>query len=197
MIEKGKISSFQMGMIMYPTIQATAILLVPAITAVHAKRDMWLSPIWASLIGLLTMYIAHLLNKLYPDKTLIEYVELILGRFLGKVVGLIFLLFFLHNSGILIRQYGEFIIGTFLTQTPLIVIMGTMILVCSFNVRGGLEVIGRSAQMFVPMVLVLFIWIVILLIPDLDPKNMLPIMEHGAGPSLMGALVPQAWFSEL
>ncbi len=51
MIEKGKISAAQMAMMMYPTIIATAILLVPAITARHANQDMWLSPLWASLIG--------------------------------------------------------------------------------------------------------------------------------------------------
>jgi spore germination protein KB len=196
MIEKGKISSFQMGIIMYPTIQATAILLVPAITAAEAKRDFWLSPVWASLIGFFTVYIAYLLNKRYPDKTLIEYGESILGRFLGKVLGLVYLLFYLHVVGIVIREYGEYVVGSFFNRTPMTVIMGTMLLVCAFNVRGGLEVIGRSAQMFVPIVMFLFVWIVILLIPDLDPKNMLPFMEHGPGPSLMGSLVPQGLFSE-
>ncbi|MBD0379505.1 GerAB/ArcD/ProY family transporter [Paenibacillus sedimenti] len=196
MIEKGKISAIQMGYIMYPTILATAILLVPAITAKTAGRDLWLSPIWASFIGLFTVYIACKLNKRFPEKTIIEYSEHILGRIIGKVLGLIYLLFFLHITGIIVREYGEFIVGTFLRNTPISVVMGSMVLVCALNVRGGVEVIGRTAQMFVPIVMFLFICLVALLIPDLKPTNMLPIMEHGLSPSLKGSLVPQGWFSE-
>jgi spore germination protein KB len=196
MIENGKISAMQMGIIMYPTILATAILLVPAITAEHAKRDLWLSPIWSSLIGLFVVYIAHQLSKHFPNKTIIEYSEDILGRILGKVLGMVYLLFYLHITGIVIREYGEFIVGTFLTNTPISVIMGTMVLVCAYNVRGGVEVMGRTAQMFVPILIILFAGLVILLIPELHPKNMFPVLEHGLGPSIKGSLVPQGWFSE-
>ncbi|MEW9673734.1 GerAB/ArcD/ProY family transporter [Ammoniphilus sp. 3BR4] len=45
MIENGKISSVQMAMIMFNKVLATVILVVPTITARHAGRDMWISPI--------------------------------------------------------------------------------------------------------------------------------------------------------
>jgi spore germination protein KB len=196
MIEKGKISAIQMGIMMYPTIIATAILLVPAITARHANQDMWLTPFWASFIGFLTVYIAVQLHQLYPQKTLIEYSEDILGKFLGKVIGLIFLFFYLHANGIIIREYGEFIVGNFLLHTPLGFLMGSMILVCSFAVRGGVEVIGRLAEMIVPVVVILIFTNIILFIPDMEVENIFPIMEKGIMPSLKGAIIPQGWFSE-
>jgi spore germination protein KB len=196
MIEKGKISAIQMTIIMYPAILATAILLVPAITASTAKRDLWISPIWASIAGFITVYIAYKLNQYYPKKTIIEFSEDILGRTLGKILGFLFILYFLHVTGIVIREFGEFIVGNFLNNTPLSVIMGAMVLVCAFNVRGGVEVMGRSAQIFVPIVIFLYGAIVILLIPNFKINNMLPIMENGLKPSIMGSLVPQAWFSE-
>lgn len=196
MIEKGKISAAQMGIMMYPTIIATAILLVPAITARHAKQDMWLSPFWASLIGFLTVYIAVQLHQLYPQKTLIEYSEEILGKFLGKAVGLVFLFFYLHANGVIIREYGEFVVGNFLIHTPLVFVMGSMILVCSFAVRGGVEVVARLAQMIVPVVIILILANIILLIPDMEVENMFPIMEKGIMPSLIGAIIPQGWFTE-
>jgi spore germination protein KB len=196
MIEKGKISAAQMAMMMYPTIIATAILLVPAITARHANQDMWLSPLWASLSGFLTVYIAVQLHQLYPQKTLIEYSGDILGKFLGKMVGLIFLFLYLHANGLILREYGEFVVGNFLLHTPLIFVMGSMTLVCSFAIRGGVEVIGRLAEMVVPVVIIMILIIIILLIPDMEVENMFPIMEKGMMPSLMGSIVPQSWFSE-
>ena len=47
-MEKGKISSFQMAVMMYPTIVATIIISVPSVTAKYAKNDLWLPPILAS-----------------------------------------------------------------------------------------------------------------------------------------------------
>jgi spore germination protein KB len=196
MIEKGKISAFQMTFIMFAAIISTALLLVPGITAVAAKRDLWISPMWASITGFITVYIAYKLNQYYPKKTIIEFSEDILGRTLGKIVGFVYIVYFLHVTGIIIREFGEFIVGTFLTLTPISVIMGAMVLVCAFNVRGGLEVMGRSAQIFAPIVTFLYLAVVILLIPNFDIANMLPVMENGLKPSIMGSLVPQAWFSE-
>ncbi|MGM0890318.1 MAG: GerAB/ArcD/ProY family transporter [Bacillota bacterium] len=83
-MEKGKISSLQMAIMMYPTIVATAVLGLPSITAKYAQNDLWLSPILASLIGYVTVYIAYKLHELYPKQTVIQFSEHILGRFAGK-----------------------------------------------------------------------------------------------------------------
>lgn len=196
MIEKGKISAFQLALMMNPTIFATALLLVPAITAKHAEQDLWLSPIWAAISGLLTVYISCKLNKFYPEKSLIQYSEQILGKIAGKILGLIFLLYFLHLNGIIVREYGEFVVGTFLNTTPMNVVMGSMLLVCALAVYGGIEAIGRSSQIIVPVVSLLFLVMTLLLVKDLDPKKLLPVMENGIMPSFMGSIVPSAWFSE-
>ncbi|WP_027408596.1 endospore germination permease [Anoxybacteroides tepidamans] len=196
MIEKGKISAMQMALMMYPAIIATAILLVPAITAHHAGQDMWLSPIWASFSGFLAVYITLRLHHYYPQKTAIEYSEQIAGKFFGKIIGFVFLFFYLHADGIVVREYGEFIVGNFLMRTPPIFVMGTMVFICALAVRGGVEVIGRLAEMIVPVVTLVILIFVILLIPDMDATNMLPIMEKGIIPSIKGAVTPQSWFSE-
>jgi spore germination protein KB len=196
MIEKGKISGSQMAIMMNPAIFATVLLLVPAITAKHARQDMWLSPIWSSLVGFLAVFLAYKLNTLYPQMTLIEYCELILGKVFGKILGAVYLFFYLHITGIIVREYGEFVSGTFLPHTPMLFIFGTMILVCAFAVYGGIEVIGRCSEMIVPVVLLFYLVLFIMLIKDLNIKNMFPILENGITPSLLGSIVPQSWFSE-
>ncbi|MGP3561745.1 GerAB/ArcD/ProY family transporter [Geobacillus sp. BK01] len=195
-MEKGKITSTQMMLLLYPAIVATAILLVPGVTAQHAEQDMWLSPFWASLIGFLTVHLSVQLHGLYPKKTPIEYSVEILGWFFGKLVGLLFLLFYFHVTSIIIREYGEFVVGNFLFHTPIQFVMGTMVFVCAVAVRSGVEVLGRLAQILVPVVIVLLVIIVLLLLPDIDPETMLPMFENGLWPSIMGAATPQSWFSE-
>ncbi|MED4225015.1 endospore germination permease [Neobacillus cucumis] len=196
MIERGKISSIQMAVMMNPTILATVLMLVPAITAKHAKQDLWLSPIWASVTGFIIVYIAYRFHKLYPKETLIQFSELILGKVIGKIIAASYLLFYMHITGIITREYGEFVSGTFLHLTPMVVVLGSMVMVSAFAVYGGLEVIGRCAEIIVPVVTLLYLTIFVLLFKDLDMSHMFPILENGLAPSLLGSIVPQCWFSE-
>jgi spore germination protein KB len=115
---------------------------------------------------------------------------------LGKILGAVYLFFYLHITGIIVREYGEFVSGTFLPHTPMLFIIGTMILVCSFAVYGGIEVIGRCSEIIVPVVLLLYLVIFIMLLKDLHIQNMFPFMANGLAPSLKGSVVPLSWFSE-
>lgn len=193
MIEKGQISAMQMSLLMYANIVATAALIVPGITFKDAKQDMWLSPIWGSLSGFLVVFIVYQLNKLYPRETLIQYSQHILGRIPGKVVGFVYLFFFLYSGGGTLRQYGNFVVGVFLNKTPIVLVMGSLALASVFAVRAGLEVLARLSDMFVPILFLLWLLIVLMLLPELEVKNMFPILEDGIMPSLIGSVGPFGW----
>ncbi|WP_342615117.1 endospore germination permease [Peribacillus frigoritolerans] len=195
-MEKGRISALQMAFMIYPTIVATAILGVPSITAKYAKADLWLSPILASLIGYATVYIAYKLHKLYPKQTVIQFSEQIIGRIPGKILGFLFLFFYIPITGQILREYGEFIVDSFLVKTPISVIMASMLLLCAFIVRGGIEVLGRAAQLFVPIFIVPILLLIILLGPDFEFKNIFPILGNGIMPPIKGSIIPGGWFSE-
>lgn len=195
MIEKGKISAAQMGIMMFLMVITTGILIIPSIMTQIAKRDMWLSPIWASISGFVTVYVAIKLHNLYPKKSIIEYSEDILGKTLGKILGFIFLFVLWHIDGQIVREYGEFIVAAFLPDTPLLVIIGCLIAVSALAVRGGVEALGRCSQFFFPVIGLLFILIMILLIPEYKPLHMLPVFESGVMPSLRGSMVPHGFFS--
>lgn len=197
MIEKGRISSFQLALMLYPAILATAVLIVPAITGQQAGRDMWISPLWAALVGMLAVFVAHALHRRFPGQTVIQYSESLLGAVGGKVIGCLYVFFYLHMTGLIVREYGEFVVGTFFSRTPLFIVMVCMLLIAGFAVRGGLEVIGRLAELFTPVFVALLALSILLILSELEPMNMLPILEHGLAPSLKGALVPQGWMSEI
>ncbi|MFD2878042.1 GerAB/ArcD/ProY family transporter [Paenibacillus rhizoplanae] len=99
-------------------------------------------------------------------------------------------------NGLIILEYGEFIVNNALPKTPLLVIMGTMVAVCAINVRLGIEVVSRTAQVFVTLLVVMLCLIFVLLIRELQPAQVLPFMENGFVPIVKGAVAPAAWFSE-
>ena len=183
-----------MAVMMYPTIVATAILSVPSITAKYT-HDVWLSPILASLIGYVTVYLAYKLHQLYPKQTVIQFSEQIMGRFVGKVFGVVVLFFYIQGTGQVTRAYAEFIADSFLANTPISVIIASMIFLCAITLHSGLEVLGRAAQLFFP-IFVFPLFILIICFPDLEFKNIFPILGDGMIPPMKGAVVPSVWYSE-
>ncbi len=184
-----------MVLMMHPTIMASGLILMPSITALYAKQDAWIAPIIASAIGYLNVLLVYQLNKRYPGMTIVEYSQRIVGRIPGKIVGLILIFFYVHANGTIIREYGEFIHSSFLFHTPMAAIIGSMLVVCAFAVRGGLEVIARCAQLVEMFLFISLVATFSLLIPDFSLSNLLPVMEHGPAPSLKGAVVSSSFYS--
>ncbi|MEW9699175.1 endospore germination permease [Paenibacillus sp. SI8] len=195
MLEKGQISAFQMGLIMYPVILATGFLSLPAISAQYARNDLWLSPLVASVSGFISIFVALRLHALYPKLTIAQYSELIVGRWIGKAIGIVVIIFLVHITGIIVREYADFVTGCFLVKTPTLMVVSSIILLAAFAVRGGVELLARSALIFTP-IFILPIIVLLLLIPDLDVTNLFPVLDHGWIPVFKGAATPQAWFSE-
>ncbi|MCU6797721.1 spore germination protein [Paenibacillus sp. WQ 127069] len=196
LIDKDKISSMQMAIFMYPAILATSVLGVPSITMKFAGHDMWLSPIWASTMGLVAIMIAFRLNHGFSGQSMIECSTKILGNIGGKLFGLLYMFYLPHLSGIILREYGEFVLSTVLHHTPLFVVMGSLLLLCAVNVRSGIQVIARSSQILIVLTVLLLSFILILLIPEMNPSEILPFAEKGLKPSLLGAIAPAGWFAE-
>ncbi|KIL39053.1 spore gernimation protein [Gordoniibacillus kamchatkensis] len=195
MLEKGRISAFQMAIMMYPTVLATGFLALPTITAQYANNDLWLTGIVASLSGFLAIFVTTRLHELYPKQTIIESSEHIVGKIPGKMLGIAYFLFFMHVTGFISREYAEFVKGNFLFKTPIILIIASIVLLAALAVRGGVEMLARSAVIFTP-IFILPLFFLLLLIPDLDTGNLLPVLHRGFVPVLKGTATPQAWLSE-
>ncbi|MBP1962626.1 GerAB/ArcD/ProY family transporter [Paenibacillus aceris] len=196
MIEKGRISPFQLAILMHPTVVATAALSVPSITMKTAGIDMWMTPIIAALVGILTVVVMYRLYMKFPDFTFIQYTESILGIYAGKALSGFFILSFIFTNGIILREYGEFVIGSFLQETPMALVIFCMVAVCAYALYAGIEVLARVSQILVPAAVLIIFTMLVLMIPDLHPKEMFPILGDGLLPPLVGSLVPSSWFSQ-
>lgn len=180
---------------MVPTIIATGILTIPSIAGRFAQHDMWMTPIIGSLIGFITVYIAWRLHQLFPKLTPIQYSEKILGKVLGKLFGFFLVSFYLHNTGLIVRQYSDFITGNVMRETPAVVFSISIVFVSALAVRGGIEVIARSAVICTTLFISTSAAL-LLLIKDIKIRFMLPILENGLLPVMKGGFVHNAWFSE-
>jgi len=133
---------------------------------------------------------------MYPGLSPIAYSERILGRIPAFLFGLLFFFFCLQAAGVTVRQYGDFVTGSFMVKTPLTLVIASITLLAAIAVRGGTGVIARSAVILTPM-FVLPLLLLVLLIPHLDIRYLFPPLERGIAPIVKGSLTPQAWMSEV
>ncbi|TVY07810.1 GerAB/ArcD/ProY family transporter [Paenibacillus cremeus] len=197
MIEQGRISPIQLAILIHPTILATALVTMPALTAKYAHQDLWLSPLLAGLPGVLALIVAYQLHKQFPGKTPIQYFQDILGTYLGKMIGLVYLFIYIQICGMTLRQYADFIAGTVLPLTPTLITVSSLVFVCALAVYGGVELIARSAQALIPIATITIVFMIVVMIPDMDFKQIRPILGDGFHPLLLGAWGPAGWFSEV
>lgn len=199
MLEGGKVNNRQASFVLpFFIVMPTAVLFSPAITASVAGRDGWialLGPVTA--FGLLVAFLVVKLGSRFPDKTLVEYAPLLLGTFLGKLVGLGYIFWLIHINGVVIREFSEFLVTAFMPETPEMVFHLTLIVLGAWATKSGLEVICRAAEWTFPIFLVSLLIIAVLTLPDADWSQLLPVMEGGIAPLIHGSLAPCGYRGEI
>lgn len=157
------------------------------VMGLEARMDIWIAILLAMASGAFVMLLYARLLSILPGKDFYETLEFFLGKVGSKVFFILLTWFALNLCATVLIHYGQFVITVGLPETPLVVVLFVMILVCAFAVRSGIEVIGRWSSQFV-IFLISFLFISVLLVSqNMDLSNLLPVLDNGFPPILKGA----------
>ncbi|MFD0696964.1 endospore germination permease [Paenibacillus sp. GCM10027628] len=157
----------------------TSILVVPTLLAAETKQDAWISGLAGVGIGLLFLWFYVKLAKKFPGCTLFDIHNLVLGKWLGTVVTLFFVLVGAVISAQVLFYIGAFMTTQIMPTTPIQAIHILMITFVIIGAKTGVIVLGRTAEIFFPWILLLFFLLVIFVSPQSHLINLLPIGEAG------------------
>ncbi|NBD25498.1 GerAB/ArcD/ProY family transporter [Paenibacillus glycinis] len=193
-----KLSGYQLFWLIFTMAFGMTALFTVSLPIAVAKQDAWLSTVLAALISLFTTFVAVRLSLLYPGQTFIEYSQVILGRWLGKIMLLSYLATWVSLTGIILREYADFVYLALFDSTPLwiviLVMLGASVYVtCS----GGLRGIGRCGEIIGPISVVGCLLIIIFSVNDWDWLRLLPVYANtGLLPIAKGSLLPASFLGE-
>lgn len=170
---------------------------MPGLTALEAGRDSWIAPLLATLPGIYLTLIIATLGKRFPGQTLIQYLQAILGAWPGKIFGLFYIFFFLHTNGVIVREFGELMVGLVMPRTPLIAFHAIILFLCAWAIRGGLEIPARVIEFTLPPIIIVFMMMILLNAQEMEIKNLLPVLENGIKPIIRSSLDPIGWRGEI
>lgn len=148
---------------------------MPLLVFGGTKHDIWISSTLAAIIGMIGCYVIIVLGLKYPSQTLIQYGQQILGTWLGKILGLVYICFFILMASISARDFSELLLNYILEKTPILVFIGVLMLASVYALFAGLTAIGRFAELIVPFTLLVVIFGIIANIPNATFLPSLPL----------------------
>ncbi|WP_181833232.1 GerAB/ArcD/ProY family transporter [Bacillus taeanensis] len=188
-MKSGKISTRQFALLVFTFTVGSSILLVPSLLAGEAKQDGWLAGIAGLIIGLLYVLLYSRLGKKYPTMTIVQYSEVVLGKWFGKIIAVLFFFFFFIISSSLLWDIGNFMTTQVLAGTPIQMVYITFTLVTIMGAKLGIEVLGRTAEIFFPWIMLFFLLIVVFTTPHIHFQKVQPVLENGITPVVRGAVL--------
>ncbi|WP_263432856.1 GerAB/ArcD/ProY family transporter [Metabacillus rhizolycopersici] len=140
--------------------------------------------------------IYYLLYRQYPTLMLTGYTRKIFGKYVGWVVGLLYVVLFLYGASRNVRDFGDLLLSSTMNETPVLAINILMVLAICYVLYLGIEVLARTAEVLI-VSLVFFGLIGNLFIyfsGNIDFQNLQPLLEHGWEPIIMTAFKLTTFF---
>lgn len=171
---------------------------LPAVKSLPGNQDTWISAFLSIPYSILFCLPIIFLSNRFKDLNLIEYIENILGKTLGKIVALYYTVFLLIFNIAIVTILVEILNTTMLPNTPIWVTILMMLISCVYIAFKGLIPIARGAEIFVPFILGVILMFVILGYPNYDFSVLLPVLHDSTFKNInMGAIEIALKFSDI
>ena len=185
-----KISGLQLFYLMAGYVLGTAIILG---LGLNSKQDAWIFILIGLSGSLILMAIFTQLALYYPGDSLVEMLPKIIGKFLSYPVSLLYIFHFTYSAARASRELGHLIVTTILSETPIFVVIASFMVLMTYCLRGGVETLGRMAEIVFPIYIfsLILIWFLLFNVDQFDIRNLTPILGNGLKP-VMKEAVPVA-----
>ncbi|TQR31028.1 GerAB/ArcD/ProY family transporter [Brevibacillus brevis] len=186
MIDNGHISARQFMILVALFGIGDAILYVPSLTATAAKQDAWISTLIGWGEGFLLTYLYVSLSMRYPNKSIFQFSKEILGKWMGKVVAVLFISYFFIDASLMLMEIGDFVTTQIMQETPIEIILVLFLVIIVMGVRSGTETFSRVSELLFPYFLLLFFVLIAFIFPQIKIENAKPVLAHGIAPVIGG-----------
>lgn len=175
--EQNKIAPYMAVFLVHPAQMGVGILGFQSILAINAGYDSWISVILAGVGVSVVLWIMYgILNR--GSGSLITIHREVFGKWLGGALSLIFIIYFLFESVVVISTYAEIVRVWMFPAMKFWVVSLMFITLATYTILGGLRtVIGMCFFSFFIPLLGMFP-VIFPLIENGNYHNFLPILTH-------------------
>jgi spore germination protein KB len=190
-----KITGIQLIWILFTVevVMAVWLRVSPAIEV--SRQDAWISMLVAGMIGAAITYLVVQLSVLHPGQSLAVFSRKLLGRWVGGLLVLPYLVAWYILAGDVLRSFADFVHLILLDRTPLWVIMLLMAgMMTAMTVYIGMNGIARFCEIAGPLTLVTLVVSFLFNAGNADLANLLPVFADTGWRNILKASYPPASF---
>ncbi|MFW6270280.1 MAG: GerAB/ArcD/ProY family transporter [Bacillota bacterium] len=188
MKEHGKLTERQFAGIIANTLIGAGSLVIPRTLAEIAGTGAWISLIIAGFFVLISLFIMIRLGLRFPEETLIEYSSRITNKWIGKSIGFLYSFYWLITAALIVRIFSSMLVTTVLFDTPIEVLIITMLLVVIYFIRHDIQVIGRINELYFIFIIIPIILGVFLAVREVNTLRLMPFTGgQGFFPIIVGS----------
>lgn len=185
---KDQISPRQLMIIVILYAIGTAILVIPASVAADTKQDAWMPQMVSIALGVVLVWLYFFISKKFPTCSIFEINDTVFGKWLGKFITLGLALLTLIFSSQVVFYVGQFMTTQIIQETPIQSIHILFMLIVIMGAKLGMVVLLRTAEIFFPWIVLLFILFMVINIPNMELNNLLPVGEITTLPVVRSAI---------
>ncbi len=190
------LTSRQVFWMLLALLGAIAALGVPAGVVRLSGQNGWMATLLPVPIALIPIALWRALDRRLPGLTFTEHARAVLGPVAGSILAVCPVLLSSSHLVGATRIVSDLVQSNALPRTPTIAVTLLLITPALYAVRSGVEVVGRLAEILVPVGLTAVALILLFTLGDSHPANLLPVLADGWRPVLQGAIVPLGYYIE-
>jgi spore germination protein KB len=184
---KNETLSLKQGVILIVLfISGTSTIITPGIAA---KQDAWLALLLAMIFTLPMVLIFERFLYLFPGKDLFDIVQIVFGKFFGKLMIILFIHFSLEMGAGVLGNFVYFMNSVSLQSTPLIITTIFVAMLCVEGVLFGINILSRCGEVGILLLIIPLFLLIILLFKDININNLTPILYNGFKPVLKASFL--------
>lgn len=174
-----KINTTEAIMIVLTSIIIHTILSLPRNLLTQTKSATIINLIYVSVIAIAISYFIYRLLKNFPGLDIIDISELLGGKVLKNILGIIFILFFLVSSGMFLRNFCEILKVIYYPMTNITFIILIFILAVCIANNFNFNTTIKTNALILPLVLASIIFLFLANIKNFTPQRIFPIFGDG------------------
>lgn len=178
-INNAEITSGQAAKLLFLFALGSAALILPTAVTSIAKQDGWISMLLAGPFNYFILIIYLALAERFPNLSLAQYAEKVLGVWGGKLLTLLYIFFFLLLSALVLRNISDFLNLSVLPLTPEWFIDVTFMIVIIYGVLLGIETIARTGEILFGWGMFVIVIVLFSLFNQFDFHNFEPFLFNG------------------
>lgn len=184
---KDQITTIQTAVIVSNFMLGSGILTLPRAAAVEVGTpDVWLSVLIGGVIAIAAGVVMALLSKSHKGRTLFQYNQVLIGKWIGGVFSLAFVIYFFMTAAYQVRALAEVTALYLLEGTPPWAIVMIFMWVSHYLLTGGINAIARLFEIILPLTIVIYLVVMFMSLKIFEPDNLRPLLGQGIMPVLAG-----------